>query len=210
MGWAQIRLGLADTDDDRLEHHSRTKEPIEEPMNDASTWTARLAALDLTLPPVATPAGSYLPAVQTGSYVYTSGQLPLVDGTTTCIGKLGEGVSVEDAAQAARLCTLNGLAAVDALVGLDRIVRVVKVVGFVASGSGFSQQPQVINGASDLLAEIFGTAGQHARSAIGVAELPRNSAVEVEFVFEVSDTILSFSHPPTGRRLPTNPPPLRL
>ena len=131
-------------------------------MNDASTWTARLAALDLTLPPVATPAGSYLPAVQTGSYVYTSGQLPLVDGTTTCIGKLGEGVSVEDAAQAARLCTLNGLAAVDALVGLDRIVRVVKVVGFVASGSGFSQQPQVINGASDLLAEIFGTAGQHA------------------------------------------------
>lgn len=189
MGWAQIRLGLAETTDDRLEHHSRTKEPIEEPMNDASTWTARLAALDLTLPPVATPAGSYLPAVQTGSYVYTSGQLPLVDGTTTCIGKLGEGVSVEDAAQAARLCTLNGLAAVDALVGLDRIVRVVKVVGFVASGSGFSQQPQVINGASDLLAKIFGTAGQHARSAIGVAELPRNSAVEVEFVFEVSDSI---------------------
>ena len=165
-------------------------------MNDASTWTARLAALDLTLPPVATPAGSYLPAVQTGSYVYTSGQLPLVDGTTTCIGKLGEGVSVEDAAQAARLCTLNGLAAVDALVGLDRIVRVVKVVGFVASGSGFSQQPQVINGASDLLAEIFGTAGQHARSAIGVAELPRNSAVRGRVrVRGVGQHLIGLPHP---------------
>jgi len=112
-------------------------------------------------------------------------ELPLVDGHATVTGKVGNDVAVEEAAVAARLCAVNGLAAVDALVGLDRILKVVKVVGFVASADGFSQQPQVINGASDLLIEVFGDAGRHARSAIGVAELPRESAVEVEFVFEL-------------------------
>ncbi|GAA3183482.1 hypothetical protein GCM10020255_078740 [Rhodococcus baikonurensis] len=136
--------------------------------------------------------------------------MPLVEGTTTCIGKLGEGVSVEDAAQAARLCTLNGLAAVDALVGLDRIVRVVKVVGFVASGSGFSQQPQVINGASDLLAEIFGTAGQHARSAIGVAELPETVPSRSSSCSRYRTASDPVCHTPKGRRLPMQPSPLRL
>ncbi|MFD9669499.1 RidA family protein [Rhodococcus sp. NPDC059968] len=148
-------------------------------------WSEKLPSLGIELPPVATPAAAYLPATQSGRYVYTSGQLPLVDGHATVTGKVGKDVAVEEAAVAARLCAVNGLAAVDALVGLDRILKVVKVVGFVASADGFSQQPQVINGASDLLIEVFGDAGRHARSAIGVAELPRGSAVEVEFVFEL-------------------------
>ncbi|MBM4518230.1 RidA family protein [Prescottella equi] len=149
------------------------------------TWTERLHALGTELPPVAVPAAAYLPAVRTGDLVYTSGQLPLVDGTCTCTGKVGGNVSVADASAAARLCALNALAAVDDLVGIDNVVRAVKVVGFVASAEGFTQQPVVINGASDFLVEVFGDAGRHARSAIGLAELPRGSAVEVEFVFEV-------------------------
>ncbi|ROZ46214.1 RidA family protein [Rhodococcus sp. WS3] len=160
-------------------------------MTGTTTWTDRLRDLDLSLPPVATPAGAYVPAVRTGNLVYTSGQLPLVDGVSTCTGKLGVDVSVEDAAAAARLCALNGLAAVDMLVGLDRVVRVVKIVGFVASGPGFTLQPQVINGASDLLLDVFGGAGRHARSAVGLAELPRGCAVEVEFVFEIDGGGLS-------------------
>jgi enamine deaminase RidA (YjgF/YER057c/UK114 family) len=143
--------------------------------------TARLAELGITLPPVATPVGSYVPAVRTGSLVYTSGQVPR-DGAT---GKVGAEVSAEDANAAARVCALQALAAIDAAVGLDSIVRVVKVVGFVASAPGFTGQPGVINGASDLLGEVFGEAGAHARSAVGVAELPGGVPVEVELIVEV-------------------------
>ena len=143
--------------------------------------TARLAELGITLPPVATPVGSYVPAVRTGSLVYTSGQVPK-DAAT---GKVGAEVSAEDANAAARVCALQALAAVDALVGLDSVARVVKVVGFVASAPGFTGQPAVINGASDLLGEVFGEAGAHARSAVGVAELPGGVPVEVELIVEV-------------------------
>ena len=145
------------------------------------TATARLAELGITLPPVATPVGSYVPAVRTGSLVYTSGQVPK-DATA---GKVGADVSAEDANAAARVCALQALAAVDALVGLDSVARVVKVVGFVASAPGFTGQPAVINGASDLLGEVFGEAGAHARSAVGVAELPGGVPVEVELIVEV-------------------------
>ena len=143
--------------------------------------TARLAELGITLPPVSAPVGSYVPAVRTGSLVYTSGQVPK-DAAT---GKVGAEVSAEDANAAARVCALQALAAVDALVGLDSVARVVKVVGFVASAPGFTGQPAVINGASDLLREVFGEAGAHARSAVGVAELPGGVPVEVELIVEV-------------------------
>lgn len=143
--------------------------------------TARLAELGISLPPVATPVGSYVPAVRTGSLVYTSGQVPQ-DATK---GKVGAEVSAEDANAAARACALQALAAIDALVGLDSVARVVKVVGFVASAPGFTGQPAVINGASDLLGEVFGEAGAHARSAVGVAELPGGVPVEVELIVEV-------------------------
>ncbi|HEY6747502.1 MAG TPA: RidA family protein [Mycobacteriales bacterium] len=141
---------------------------------------ARMAELGIELPEVAPPAGSYVPAVRTGSLVYTSGQV-----ARSWSGKVGAEVSAEDANTAARDCALNALAAIDALVGLDSVVRVVKVVGFVASAPGFTGQPGVINGASDVLAEIFGEAGQHARSAVGVAELPLGVPVEVELIVEV-------------------------
>ena len=143
--------------------------------------TARLAELGITLPPVATPAGSYVPAVRTGNLVYTAGQVP-VDAPK---GKVGADVSAGDAKAAARMCALQALAAVDALVGLDSIARIVKVVGFVASAPGFTDQPGVINGASDLLGEVFGEAGAHARAAVGVAELPLGVPVEVELIVEV-------------------------
>jgi enamine deaminase RidA (YjgF/YER057c/UK114 family) len=139
-----------------------------------------MAELGIELPAVAAPAGSYVPAVRTGSLVYTSGQV-----ARSYSGKVGAEVSAEDATTAARECALSALAAVDALVGLDAVVRVVKVVGFVASAAGFTGQPGVINGASDVLAEIFGEAGQHARSAVGVAELPLGVPVEVELIVEV-------------------------
>ena len=142
---------------------------------------ARLAELGIELPAVATPVGSYVPAVRTGSLVYTSGQVP----SDAAKGKVGAEVSAEDANAAARVCALQALAAVDALVGLDSIARVVKVVGFVASAPGFTGQPGVINGASDLLGEVFGEAGAHARSAVGVAELPGGVPVEVELIIEV-------------------------
>jgi enamine deaminase RidA (YjgF/YER057c/UK114 family) len=154
-------------------------------MSDAIGVIDKLHRLGITLPAVSAPAASYLPAVQSGSIVYTSGQLPLVDGVSKYNGKLGKDVALEDGIGAAALCTVNGLAAVHGLVGLDRIVRVVKVTGFVSSAEEFTKQPQVINGASDLLVAVFGDAGRHARSAIGVAELPRGAAVEVEFVFEI-------------------------
>ncbi|MHA6797081.1 RidA family protein [Pseudonocardia bannensis] len=146
----------------------------------------RLRELGITLPKVAAPAGAYLPARRSGSLVFTAGQLPLVEGKLVATGKVGTEVGVEDAYGHARICVLNALAAVDALVGLDSVVGIVKVVGFVASAPGFSGQPAVINGASELLGEVFGEAGLHARSAVGVAELPLNAPVEVEIVVEVS------------------------
>lgn len=148
-------------------------------------WKARLDALGVTLPPVATPVAAYVPAVRTGDLVYTSGQLPFVDGALTVAGKVGGEVAADIAKSAARTCALNALAAVDALVGLDSVVRVVKVVGFVASADGFIGQPGVVNGASEFLGEVFGDAGVHARSAVGVAELPLGAPVEVELVVEV-------------------------
>lgn len=150
------------------------------------SWSGRLAELGLALPPVATPAGVYLPAVRSGSLVFTAGQIPLVDGVLAATGKLGAEIDTERGAQLARICALNALAAVDGLVGLDAVVRVVKVVGFVASAPGFTAQPTVLNGASALLGEIFGPAGAHARSAVGVAELPLGAPVEVELIVEVS------------------------
>lgn len=145
-----------------------------------------LADLGYELPAVVPPVASYVPAVRSGNHVYTSGQLPMVDGTLVAVGKVGAEVSAEDATAAARTCALNALAAVDALVGIDNVVRIVKVVGFVASAPGFTGQPGVINGASNFLGEVFGDAGIHARSAVGVAELPLGAPVEVEMIVEVA------------------------
>jgi enamine deaminase RidA (YjgF/YER057c/UK114 family) len=146
----------------------------------------RLAALGLTLPPVAAPVAAYVPAVRTGGFVYTSGQLPTVDGKLPAVGKVGAEVSAADAAGMARTCALNALAAAaSAAGGLDAIGRIVKITGFVASAPGFSGQPQVVNGASELLIEVFGEDGRHARSAVGVAELPLNAPVEVELIAEL-------------------------
>ncbi|MGU3433102.1 RidA family protein [Actinomycetes bacterium M1A6_2h] len=142
--------------------------------------------MGLELPPVVPPVASYVPAVRTGSLVYTSGQLPMVDGKLPLVGKVGAEVSAEQAQDLARTCALNAIAAIDALVGIDSIVKVVKVVGFVASAPGFTGQPGVINGASNLLGDVFGDAGVHARSAVGVAELPLNAPVEVELIVEVA------------------------
>lgn len=150
-----------------------------------TAWSARLAELGLTLPPVAAPVAAYVPAVRSGSQVLTSGQLPFVDGVLAATGKVGNEVTAEQGKELARTCALNALAAVHALVGIDSVVRVVKVVGFVASAEGFTGQPGVVNGASELLGEVFGEAGAHARSAVGVAELPLGSPVEVELVVEV-------------------------
>ena len=146
----------------------------------------RLAELGIELPPVAAPVAAYLPAVRAGSLVYTSGQLPTVGGALPATGRVGAEVTAEDAAGYARTCALNALAAVHALVGVDSVVRVVKLVGFVASAPGFGGQPAVVNGASELLGQIFGEAGRHARSAVGVAELPLNAPVEIELIVEVA------------------------
>jgi enamine deaminase RidA (YjgF/YER057c/UK114 family) len=148
-------------------------------------WSARLAKLGIRLPPVAAPVASYVPAVRAGSLVFTSGQLPFVDGGLRRTGKVGGSVDAEAAAADAKVCALNALAAIDELVGLDSVVRVVRVVGYVASAEGFTGQPRVINGASELLGKIFGDAGQHARSAVGVAELPLGAPVEIELTVEV-------------------------
>jgi enamine deaminase RidA (YjgF/YER057c/UK114 family) len=149
------------------------------------TRTDRMAEAGIVLPEVPAPAAAYVPAVRSGAYVYVSGQLPFVAGELPETGKVGAEVTAEDAKAHARTCGLNALAAVDALVGLDAVVRVVKLVGFVASATGFTGQPAVINGASELMIEIFGEAGRHARSAIGVAELPLGTPVEVEMIVEV-------------------------
>ena len=146
----------------------------------------RLAELGLELPPVVAPVAAYLPAVRTGSLVFTAGQLPMVAGALPATGKVGAEVSAEDATGYARTAALNALAAVHALVGLDAVTRVVKVVGYVASAPSFTGQPAVVNGASVLLGEVFGDAGAHARSAVGVAALPLDAPVEIELVVEVS------------------------
>jgi enamine deaminase RidA (YjgF/YER057c/UK114 family) len=146
----------------------------------------RLAALGLTLPPVVAPLAAYVPAVLVGGFVYTSGQLPMVDGKLSAVGKVGGEVSAQEAADLARTCALNAIAAAAAAAGgPDATHRVVKVTGFVASAPGFSGQPQVVNGASELLIEMFGEDGRHARSAIGVAELPLNAPVEVELIAQI-------------------------
>ena len=151
-----------------------------------ATNTERLAELGIELPSVAKPVAAYVPAMRTGNLVFTSGQLPFVDGELTHVGHVGAEVSPEEAKEAARTCALNALAAAAAEVGLDNIVSVVKVVGFVNSAPGFNGQPGVINGASELLGEIFGEAGQHARSAVGVNQLPLDTPVEVEIIVEVA------------------------
>lgn len=149
------------------------------------TASERLVELGITLPQVATPAGSYLPSARTGNLLFTAGQLPFQDGRLPATGKVGAEVTPEDAKEYARLAGLNVLAAIDAAVGVDAVERVVKIVGFVASAEGFTGQPGVINGVSDLMAEVFGEAGRHARSAVGVAELPLGSPVEVEAIVQV-------------------------
>jgi enamine deaminase RidA (YjgF/YER057c/UK114 family) len=146
----------------------------------------RLTELGIELPAVVAPLAAYVPATRTGNLVYTAGQLPIQDGELVATGKVGAEVSPEDAAAAARLCGLNAMAAVHALVGIDSVVKVVKVVGFVASAPGFSGQPGVVNGASELFGDVFGEAGSHARSAVGVSELPRNAPVEVEIIVEIA------------------------
>jgi enamine deaminase RidA (YjgF/YER057c/UK114 family) len=146
---------------------------------------ARLAELGFELPAVAAPVAAYEPAVQSGKHVYVSGQLPTVDGKLLATGKVGADVSAEQAKDLAGRCAINALAAIDALVGLENVVKVVKLTGFVASASGFTDQPIVINGASELFLSVFGDAGRHARSAIGVAELPRDAPVEVEVIVEI-------------------------
>jgi len=145
----------------------------------------RLAELGIELPPVAAPVACYVPAVRSGRHVYTSGQLPMVAGALAATGKVGAEVTVAEAAGHARTCALNALAAVHALVGIDSVVRVVKVVGFVASSPDFTGQPGVVNGASNFLGELFGDAGAHARSAVGVAVLPLDAPVEIELIVEV-------------------------
>ena len=149
---------------------------------------ARLAALGLTLPPVAAPLAAYVPAVRSGPYVYTAGQLPLANGKLLMTGRVGAQVSVEEADSLARTCVLNALAAVASVTGgLSAVIRIVKIVGFVASDPSFTGQPLVLNGASELMLEVFGDSGRHARSAVGVAVLPLDAPVEVELIAEVRD-----------------------
>jgi enamine deaminase RidA (YjgF/YER057c/UK114 family) len=145
----------------------------------------RLAELGYELPAVTPPLASYVPAIRSGALVFTSGQLPMVNGALHAVGKVGAAVTPEVGAECARLCALNALAAVHALVGLDQVARIIKVVGFVASTPEFTGQPGVINGASNFLQAVFGDAGAHARSAVGVAALPIDAPVEVELIVEL-------------------------
>ena len=147
---------------------------------------ARLRELGYELPGVAKPLASYVPAVRVGNQVWTSGQLPLVEGALPLTGKVGAEVTTEQAQEQARIAALNALAAIDAEVGLDNVSRVVKIVGFVASDPSYADQPVVINGASDFIGEVFGDAGKHARSAVGVAALPKNAPVEIELIVEIA------------------------
>jgi enamine deaminase RidA (YjgF/YER057c/UK114 family) len=154
----------------------------------ASAPDQRLAALGLTLPPVVAPLAAYVSAVRSGTTVYTAGQLPLVDGQLLAAGKVGAEVSAVEAAALARTCALNALAAAASVAGgLESIKRIVKLTGYVASAPDFTGQPQVVNGASELLLEIFGDAGRHARSAVGTAVLPLNAPVEIDLIVEIWD-----------------------
>jgi len=147
---------------------------------------SNLANLGLILPAISKPVAAYIPAKQSGKLVFTAGQLPMVNGELISKGLLGQDVEIEDANKAARICTLNALAAIKGVIGdLDRIKQVVRVVGYVASVPTFTQQPAVVNGASELLLEIFGDSGKHARSAVGMAVLPMNASVEIELTVEV-------------------------
>ena len=147
---------------------------------------AKLAELGLTLPVAAKPVAAYVPAIRTGNIVFTAGQLPMVDGALAKTGKVGGEISIEEAKKLAEVCALNALAAVETVVDVNKIVKVVRVVGYVNGVAGFTQQPAVINGASELFLHIWGEAGKHARSAVGVAELPLNAPVEVELTVEVA------------------------
>jgi enamine deaminase RidA (YjgF/YER057c/UK114 family) len=148
----------------------------------------RLASLEITLPPVVKPVANYLPYVRTGNLIFTAGQLPLANGHLLHTGLLGADVSIEQGNACARQCAVNILAIVQAATGdLSKVRRIVKIVGFVASAAGFTDQPKVVNGASDLLVEVFGDIGKHARSAVGMTVLPMNAPVEVEAVIEVAD-----------------------
>lgn len=146
----------------------------------------RLEKMGLTLPPPSKPAGAYVPAVRTGNLIYVAGQLPFVDGKLKYTGKIGADLNVEQGYEAARICALNALSIIHAEVGsLDRVLQMVRLAGFVGSASGFTDQPQVVNGASELLAEVFEERGRHARIALGVTELPFGAAVELEVLAEV-------------------------
>jgi enamine deaminase RidA (YjgF/YER057c/UK114 family) len=145
----------------------------------------RLGELGLALPPVAAPVAAYVPAVRNGDLVFTSGQLPMVAGSLAATGKVGAAVTAEQAKELAQICALNALAAAGTVCDIDQIAQVVKVVVFVASAQGFNGQPGVANGASELFGSVFGDAGKHARSAVGVPELPLDAPVEVEVVFSL-------------------------
>ena len=148
---------------------------------------AKLAELGLTLPVAAKPVAAYVPAIRTGNIVFTAGQLPLVDGAMAATGKVGKEVSVDDAKKLAEICAVNALAAVETVADINKIIRVVRVVGYVNGVAGYTQQPAVINGASELFLHIFGDAAKHARSAVGVAELPLDAPVELELTVEIKD-----------------------
>lgn len=159
-----------------------------EPDAGVSAPEEKLAALGLSLPPVAAPLAAYVPAVRAGSLVYTAGQLPVVDGKLLSTGKVGAEVGAAEAAALARTCALNALAAAaSAAGGLSAIRRIVKLTGFVASAPDFTGQPQVVNGASELLLEVFGEAGRHARSSVGTVVLPLDAPVEIELIVEIID-----------------------
>lgn len=150
------------------------------------TASRRLVELGIELPEVAAPVAAYVPAIKVGDQVWTSGQLPFVDGQLPVTGLVGADITGEKAQEQARIAALNALAAIDQLVGLDAVTRVLKVTGYVASADGFTDQPAVVNGASNLIGEIFGAAGSHVRAAVGVAQLPLGAPVEVEIVVEIA------------------------
>jgi len=150
------------------------------------SYEENLKALGITLPEAPKPVAAYVPGLKVGNFIYTSGQLPMVNGSLAYTGKVGREVSVKEAYEAAKICAINCLSVVRSLIGsLDNVKQVIKVVGFVSSAAGFTQQPQVVNGASELLEKVFGSAGVHARSAVGVAELPLGAPVEVEMIIEI-------------------------
>lgn len=172
-----VEMGLA------LESEIRFKQNRMEMVN---VYEAKLKELGISLPQAPRPLASYVPAVQTGDYIYTSGQIPMVDGELKYRGRVGDDLSEEQGYEAAKICAVNCLSAVKDLAGsLDNIERIIKVTGFVSSAPGFVSQPKVINGASDLLGQVFGEAGRHARAAVGVSELPLGAAVEVEMIIKL-------------------------